>query len=132
MKKDTHPKHHPVVFVDTGCGVEFITVSTMTSEKTRAIDGVDHFVIPIEISSASHPFYTGKQTLVDTSRRVEKFQERVTRSHATAGTRKGKRAKRSAVRAKKAAEGPTPVEEKKKVPSKKSKKKTAAPSPSAQ
>jgi large subunit ribosomal protein L31 len=48
----------------------------MTSEETRSIDGVDHYVIRLEISSASHPFYTGKQHFVDTAGRIEKFRQR--------------------------------------------------------
>ncbi|MFA6427106.1 MAG: type B 50S ribosomal protein L31 [Candidatus Magasanikbacteria bacterium] len=93
MKKDTHPKVYPVVFIDTSCGVEFVTTSTMKSEKTRDIDGVTYFEIPIEISSASHPFYTGKQIFVDTARRVEKFQEKMSKKASVAEIRKGKKVK---------------------------------------
>ena len=74
MKKDTHPKYHPVVFVDPSVGAEFVTRSTMTSAEKRDIDGVEHFVIRMEISSASHPFFTGKQRFVDTAGRVERFR----------------------------------------------------------
>ena len=76
MKKDIHPESHPVVFVDTSCGAEFITTSTLTSEDTRDIDGVPHFVIKVEVSSASHPFFTGKMKLVDTAGRVDKFKNK--------------------------------------------------------
>ena len=76
MKTDIHPKLNPVVFVDTSCGAEFVTTSTLTSDKTKTIDGVKHYVINVEISSASHPFYTGKQVLVDTAGRVDKFRAR--------------------------------------------------------
>ncbi|MFA5211626.1 MAG: type B 50S ribosomal protein L31 [Patescibacteria group bacterium] len=100
MKKDIHPKANPVVFVDTSCGDEFITTSTLKSEEVRKIDGVDHYVINIEISSASHPFYTGKQIFVDTARRVEKFKEKMEKQVKAAESRKGKAVKR-AVRAKK-------------------------------
>lgn len=96
MKKDTHPTNHPVVFVDTSCGAEFVTTSTMTSEATKQIDGVDHYVINLEVSSASHPFYTGKQVLVDTARRVEKFKARQAKQEAAAKARKGKAAKKAA------------------------------------
>lgn len=96
MKKDIHPKANPVVFVDTSCGAEFITTSTLKSDEIRKIDGVDHFVINIEISSASHPFYTGKQIFVDTARRVEKFKEKMEKQSKTAESRKGKTAKRAA------------------------------------
>ena len=74
MKKEIHPEYHPVVFVDPSVGAEFVTRSTMTSGETRDIDGVKHFVVRMEISSASHPFYTGKQRFVDTAGRVERFR----------------------------------------------------------
>ncbi len=94
MKNDIHPKTHPVVFVDTSCGGEFISTSTLTSDSKRDIDGVEHFVINVEISSASHPFYTGKQILVDTARRVEKFEERMKKSEALSSTKKSKKEKK--------------------------------------
>ncbi|PIR04398.1 MAG: 50S ribosomal protein L31 [Candidatus Magasanikbacteria bacterium CG11_big_fil_rev_8_21_14_0_20_39_34] len=102
MKTETHPDVHPVVFIDTSCGVEFITTSTMKSDETREINGVTHFVIPLEISSASHPFYTGKQVFIDTARRVEKFQEKMKKVESAQGERKGKKAKRAAKAAVKA------------------------------
>lgn len=76
MKADIHPKLNPVVFVDSSNGTEFPTLSTLTAEKTKKIDGVEHFVILVDISSASHPFFTGKQTLIDTAGRVDKFRAR--------------------------------------------------------
>lgn len=76
MKKGIHPEYHPVVYVDVGADFEFVSRSTMTSEESRKIDGVDHYVIRLEISSASHPFYTGKQHFVDTAGRIEKFRQR--------------------------------------------------------
>jgi large subunit ribosomal protein L31 len=76
MKKEIHPDYHPVVFVDPSVGAEFVTRSTMTSNELRKIDGVDHYVIRMEISSASHPFYTGKRKFVDTAGRVERFREK--------------------------------------------------------
>lgn len=98
MKSKIHPQNHPVVFIDTSCGAEFITTSTLKSDKTRMIDGVEHYEINIEISSASHPFFTGKQVFVDTARRVEKFKEKMAVQEANAAVRKGKKVKR-AVRA---------------------------------
>jgi len=77
MKAEIHPKLHPVVFVDSSCGAEFATFSTLTSKETKKIDGVDHYVVKVEISSASHPFYTGKQTLVDTAGRVDRFKAKM-------------------------------------------------------
>ncbi len=76
MKKDIHPEYHPVVFVDVGSDFEVATRSTLKSEETRTIDGVEHYVVKVEISSASHPYYTGKQRLVDTAGRIEKFRKR--------------------------------------------------------
>ncbi|MFA7245150.1 MAG: type B 50S ribosomal protein L31 [Candidatus Magasanikbacteria bacterium] len=102
MKKDIHPAVNPVVFVDTSCGAEFFTTSTLKSDKTREVNGVKYYEINIEISSASHPFFTGKQVLVDTARRVEKFHEKMAKQAAAAETRKGKKVK-NAVRATKKA-----------------------------
>ena len=74
MKPDIHPDYHPVVFVDGEH--EIVTRSTIKSEKTREIDGVEHFVVNIDISGFTHPFYTGKQKLVDTEGRVDRFLKR--------------------------------------------------------
>jgi large subunit ribosomal protein L31 len=76
MKKDLHPDYHPVLFTDAGAEFEFASRSTMKSEEVRQIDGVDHYVIRLEISSASHPFFTGRQHFVDTAGRIEKFQRK--------------------------------------------------------
>ncbi len=76
MKAEIHPEYHPVVFLDTGSDTEFISRSTLKSEEVRSIDGVDHFVIRLEISSASHPFFTGQQRFLDTAGRIEKFQRK--------------------------------------------------------
>src|SRR5574340_449729 len=77
MKEKIHPKLFPVVFLDTTSGAEFVSTSTRKSDETKKINGVDHYVLRIETSSASHPFYTGKQTLVDTAGRVDKFNARI-------------------------------------------------------
>jgi len=77
MKPEIHPTLNPVVFIDTSNKAEFITKSTLTSDKTKDIKGVKHFVINIDISSASHPFYTGKQMLVDTAGRVDRFKAKM-------------------------------------------------------
>ncbi len=76
MKADIHPSLHPVVFVDTGAGIEFISRSTLSSKQTRNIDGVEHHVIFVDISSASHPFYTGKQRAISVAGRVERFNKK--------------------------------------------------------
>jgi large subunit ribosomal protein L31 len=76
MKADIHPTLHPVVFVDSGAGVEFVSRSTLTSKTTRDIDGVPHYVLNVDISSASHPFYTGKQRAVTVAGRVDRFNKK--------------------------------------------------------
>ncbi|GAA4763491.1 type B 50S ribosomal protein L31 [Microbacterium gilvum] len=76
MKTDIHPTYQPVVFRDLGSGETFLTRSTVSSDKTIELDGVEYPVIDVEISSASHPFYTGKQRIMDSAGRVEKFNQR--------------------------------------------------------
>lgn len=76
MKDGIHPAYHPVVFIDAAADAEFVTRSTMKSKETRKIDGVDHFVIRLDVSSASHPFYTGKQRFVDAAGRIDKFRSK--------------------------------------------------------
>lgn len=82
MKQKIHPILHPVVLVDSSTGFELVSRSTMKSKETRTIDGVEHFVIHMEISSSSHPFYTGKQKLIDTARRVDRYKKIVEKSEA--------------------------------------------------
>jgi large subunit ribosomal protein L31 len=74
MKQGLHPVNHPVLFIDGEH--EWQGISTMKSGETRTIDGVDHFVVRLEISAFSHPFYTGNKRIVDTAGRVEKFMRR--------------------------------------------------------
>jgi len=77
MKAEIHPTYHPVVFRDLTSGESFLTRSTATSDKTvEWEDGNNYPVIDVEISSASHPFYTGKQRILDSAGRVEKFNQR--------------------------------------------------------
>jgi large subunit ribosomal protein L31 len=77
MKAEIHPSYQPVVFRDLTSGESFLTRSTATSEKTvEWEDGNTYPVIDVEISSASHPFYTGKQRILDSAGRVEKFNQR--------------------------------------------------------
>lgn len=77
MKDGIHPDYRPVVFVDTSTGYKFLTRSTIkTNEKTKWDDGQEYPVVKVEISSASHPFYTGKMKYVDSAGRVEKFQRK--------------------------------------------------------
>ena len=77
MKKDIHPDYHPVVFRDISADFSILTKSTATSENTvQWEDGNTYPVIDVDISAASHPFYTGKQKIMDTAGRVEKFRRR--------------------------------------------------------
>ncbi|GHC65305.1 type B 50S ribosomal protein L31 [Roseibacillus persicicus] len=76
MKKDIHPDYHPTVFQDMTTGKRFITRSTVKSDKTEEIDGVEHVVVSMGITSDSHPFFTGKAQFVDTEGRIDKFQKR--------------------------------------------------------
>ncbi len=77
MKADIHPKYHNVVFQDISSDFKFLTRSTMTSkEKTTWEDGKEYPIIKVEISSHSHPFFTGKQKVMDTGGRLEKFRRR--------------------------------------------------------
>ena len=77
MKADIHPDYQTVVFRDLASGATFLTRSTVTSDKTvEWEDGNTYPVFDVEISSASHPFYTGKQRIMDSAGRVERFNER--------------------------------------------------------
>ena len=76
MKKDIHPAYGPVVFRDRSADATFVTRSTMTSDERVEIDGVSYPVIDVEISSASHPFWTGRARVRDTEGRVERFRRR--------------------------------------------------------
>ncbi|KAA3436508.1 type B 50S ribosomal protein L31 [Rufibacter hautae] len=77
MKKDLHPEYREVVFQDTSSDFKFITRSTMNSNESITMeDGKTYPVIKVEVSSASHPFYTGKNIYVDTAGRIDKFKQR--------------------------------------------------------
>jgi large subunit ribosomal protein L31 len=76
MKKDIHPDYHKVLFVDTSTGKEWITRSTLTSDKTKEVDGEELPVVRLEISAESHPFWTGQEREVDSEGRVDRFRKR--------------------------------------------------------
>ncbi len=77
MKKNIHPVYHSVVFLDTSSNKQFLTKSTLQSSETiKHEDGKTYPLIKIEVSSASHPFYTGKKMFVDTAGRIEKFNKK--------------------------------------------------------
>ncbi|MFW5684469.1 MAG: type B 50S ribosomal protein L31 [Spirochaetota bacterium] len=76
MKKDIHPNYREVVFKDAASGTLFLTRSTVETSETVEYEGKTYPLYQVEISSASHPFYTGKQQIVDTTGRVERFRKR--------------------------------------------------------
>ncbi len=82
MKKDIHPQNYrPVLFIDNSNGAEFVISSTVnTSEKGKAKDGKEYPIYRLEISSSSHPFYTGNEKIMDTAGRVERFKNKVAAS----------------------------------------------------
>ena len=79
MKKDIHPDYHPVCFVDVSTGRKFLTKSTLRSKQKETIDGVEYFVVVRDVTSDSHPAYTGEKRFVDTAGRVERFQSKFRR-----------------------------------------------------
>lgn len=77
MKEGIHPEYKDVVFFDTTSEVKFISRSTIKTNDTITMeDGKTYPLVKIEVSSASHPFYTGKNVFLDTAGRVEKFNKR--------------------------------------------------------
>ena len=77
MEIDIHPEYREVLFHDTGVDEYFIINSTLETTETRKWeDGKTYPYYTVEISSSSHPFYTGKQKIIDTGGRVQKFEER--------------------------------------------------------
>lgn len=78
MKKDLHPNNYrPVIFQDINSGASFLTRSTVvTSDTTKGEDGKEYPLVKVHISSASHPFFTGQEKLVDVEGRVDKFKAR--------------------------------------------------------
>lgn len=74
MKKDIHPKLNNVVFIDATTGKEFPTKSVITSDQTKKIGGEEYYVVKVDISSDSHPYFTGEEKIVDAAGRVEKFK----------------------------------------------------------
>lgn len=82
MKKEIHPENYrPVLFLDSSNGEEFILSSTVKTEETaKAKDGKEYPVFRVEISSTSHPFYTGEVKVLDTAGRVERFKAKQARA----------------------------------------------------
>jgi len=87
MKDAIHPQYNDVIFSDPGANFSFLTRSTIdvrNRETMKWEDGKEYPVIKVEISSASHPFYTGKHKVVDTAGRIEKFNKRYNRAKPAA------------------------------------------------
>lgn len=83
MKKDIHPDYHFVVYKDIGADFSILTRSTATSDKTvKWEDGNEYPLIEVEITSATHPYFTGQQRLVDSTGRIEKFQRKYKKAKA--------------------------------------------------
>lgn len=77
MKDGIHPEYREVVFQDIGADFSFLTRSTITTKQTiKWEDGNEYPLVKIEVSSKSHPFYTGKQMILDTAGRVDKFKKK--------------------------------------------------------
>ncbi|MBD2702060.1 type B 50S ribosomal protein L31 [Spirosoma sp. BT702] len=76
MKKGIHPDYRDVVFHDLSSDYKFLTRSTVQTRDTIEFEGKTYPLVKIEVSSQSHPFYTGKNVLLDTAGRVDKFRKR--------------------------------------------------------
>lgn len=102
MKKDLHPTdYRPVVFQDDAAGFAFLTQSTVkTNETIKWEDGAEYPLVKVHISSASHPFFTGEEKIIDTEGRVDRFQARKAAAEARKDALAGK-AKKTAARAEK-------------------------------
>tara|TARA_X000000368_G_scaffold327935_1_gene264984 strand:+ start:1900 stop:2145 length:246 start_codon:yes stop_codon:yes gene_type:complete len=76
MKKDIHPEYREILFHDTSVDEYFIINSTLETTQTKEWEGKTYPYYTVEVSSSSHPFYTGKQKIIDSGGRVQKFEER--------------------------------------------------------
>ena len=77
MKPDIHPNYHPVVFKDNSADFAILTRSTVETKETITwTAGKEYPLVRVDISSQSHPFYTGKQSIVDTAGRVDRFKRK--------------------------------------------------------
>lgn len=76
MKQDTHPKYQDVVFEDSSTGQKFIIGTTLQPKETTMFEGKEYPLYRLSVSSRSHPFFTGSNTLVDSEGRVDKFKKR--------------------------------------------------------
>ncbi len=91
MKPEIHPKYAPVAFRDITAGTVTIINSTMQTDKTIEHEGKTYPVINLDISSDSHPFYTGKKRIVDTAGRVDRFNQRRSDGEGKPAAKSGRR-----------------------------------------
>jgi large subunit ribosomal protein L31 len=80
VKKEGHPEYHPVCFVDVSTSRKFLTRSTMRSKQKETIDGIEYNVVVRDVTSDSHPAYTGEKRFLDSAGRVEKFKTKFQRA----------------------------------------------------
>ena len=76
MKQGIHPDYHQVVFMDSSTGKKFLAGSTIESKETTDYEGKDYPLIRVEITSDSHPFYTGKQKFAQADGRIDRFNKK--------------------------------------------------------
>jgi large subunit ribosomal protein L31 len=94
MQKGIHPNYRPVVFQDAAAGFAFLTQSCAETKDTiKWEDGNEYPLYKLEISSASHPFFTGKMKLLDTTGRVQKFNDKYKKTGYSAAAKKAEPAK---------------------------------------
>jgi large subunit ribosomal protein L31 len=97
MKKDLHPKNYrPVVFQDLNNNQTYITKSTVTTDDTIKVDGVEYPLVKVHISSSTHPFFTGEERVLDMEGRVDKFKARAKAAEAAREKRVAAAKKQSA------------------------------------
>ena len=88
MKKGIHPEYRDVVFKDVSSDFEILTRSTIKTDLTTTFNGQEYPMVKLDISSASHPFYTGKQKILDTEGRIDKFRKKFGTSYAALNKKK--------------------------------------------
>jgi large subunit ribosomal protein L31 len=88
MKKGIHPEYREVVFKDVSSDFQILTKSTIQTDLTITHEGKEYPMVKLDISSASHPFYTGKQKILDTEGRIDKFRKKFGSSYASLSKKK--------------------------------------------
>ena len=105
MKKDLHPQNYrPVVFQDLNNNTTFLTRSTVATDETIKLDGVEYPLVKVHISSASHPFFTGQEKMIDIEGRVDKFKARQEAAKVRAEAQRKAAQKKNAPKGAKAAD----------------------------